>query len=373
MNKFGFIGHPIDAKTFRAYVNSLSLLERILYRGISDRGLRILPPKRFYNFKKVRSLSGEATEGDMFIIPLMPTRIASLPEEAILKLIERYIKSSERNNAKLIGLGGFTSVVGNEGQVLSKRVGVPLTSGNTLTAALALQGIYKAAHIMDISLSSATVAVIGATGDIGSICTKILSWRVKKINIAARNEKKLQDFADSISREGSAEAEVFKYSKDAVRQADIILTATSAVTTVIDAANLKPGSIVCDVAIPSNIAKEVSQVRNDILVFEGGLAKIPYPDDLESEKLSVAFPPNSIYGCLAETMALTFERRFEPFSMGRGNITESKITEIETIAKKHGITLADFFCGYKFYTDEDIENIRKNAVKNKEGAYATQR
>ncbi|MCX5668094.1 MAG: shikimate dehydrogenase [Candidatus Omnitrophica bacterium] len=373
MNKFGFVVHPIDAFTFKACTKPWFLLEKILPKEMFENILTKLPPKRFRIFKKVRSMSGKSIDGDMLTISLLPSQIYSFPEETVLRLIGECIKYCERSGAKIVGLGGFTSVIGNEGEALSRRVKVPLTSGNTLTAALALQGIYKAAYAMELSLPSAVVAVIGATGDIGSICTKILSKRVKKVNIAARNEEKLQEFASRIRQEGSAEVRVFKYSKDAVREADIVLTVTSAITTVVDPVSLKPGSIVCDVAMPANIAREVVQARDDILVFEGGLAKIPYPEDCKIEKLSTAFPPNGIYGCLAETMTLAFEERFESFSLGRGNITESKITEIESMAKKHGIALADFFCGYKTYTKQDIENIRKNAKKNKEVAYAAQK
>jgi len=75
-------------------------------------------------------------------------------------------------------------------------------------------------------------------------------------------------------------------------------------------------------------------------------------------------PAGSIYGCLAEGIALTFEGRFENYSIGRGNITEEKVGEISRIAKKHGLQLAEFFCGYKFYSDEDIETIKQNAKRN---------
>ena len=42
-------------------------------------------------------------------------------------------------------------------------------------------------------------------------------------------------------------------------------------------------------------------------------------------------------------MALALERRFEPFSQGRGFITRERVEEIETIAALHGIHLAPLF------------------------------
>jgi predicted amino acid dehydrogenase len=226
---------------------------------------------------------------------------------------------------------------------------------------------------MGTTLSDSTAAIIGATGDIGSICTKMLSRKVKKLNIAARNEKRLQEFADTVKSYGRADVEVFKYTKDAVRGADIVLSATSAVVTIIDPANLKPGAIVCDVAVPANIAREVALSRDDILVFEGGLAKLPYPKDIMNNIVLELLPQNSIYGCIAETMTLTLEGRFEPYSIGRGNITEKKLSDMKNMAEDNGIGLSDFFCGYKTFSDKDIENIRKNADRKREGHLVAKR
>jgi predicted amino acid dehydrogenase len=373
MNKFGFIAHPIDTASFYDFLGAWGrfakkMPERVI-RDISNH----IPPYKLCSYNNIRSKENISVAGVIVSIPRLPIQIASAPEEEILSLIEKGIKLCVRRGAQIVGLGGFTSVVGNEGEALSRRVSVPLTSGNTFTASLALDGIFKAAHLMELVLSGSTIAVIGATGDIGSICTKILSRKCKKLNIAARNEDKLQEFAAVIKKYGKSEVEVFKYTKDAVKDADIILSATSAVSTIIEPEYLKSGAIICDVSLPANIAREVTRIRNDVFVFEGGLAKIAYPEDIKNARLKSILPGNSIYGCAAETMTLTFEGKFEPYSIGRGNIKEEKIYEIKDMAAKYGITLSDFFCGYKFYTNEDINGIKMNAKKNKERMYVTQR
>ncbi len=372
MNKFGFIVHPIDMQTFYDHLGFLGKLMKVLPENVARKFTASLSPRHLTSYNQIRSLKGTVS-GEIVTLPLLPIQIASLGEEKVLDLIEAGINICVKRGAQIVGLGGFASVVGNEGEVLSKRVAVPLTSGNTLTASLALDGIYKAAYLMGAPLQTSTAAIIGATGDIGSICTKILSKKVKKLNIAARNKQRLQEFANTIRQYGKAEVEVFKYTQDAVRDADIVLSATSAVTTIIEPANLKSGAVVCDVAIPPNIAKEVALSRNDIMVFEGGLAKLPYPNDIINESVISLLPKDSVYGCIAETMTLALEGRLEGYSIGRGNITEERLTEIKSMAALHGIVVSDFFCGYKMFTDEDIENIKKNAERNKERVYATQR
>jgi hypothetical protein len=60
--------------------------------------------------------------------------------------------------------------------------------------------------------------------------------------------------------------------------------------------------------------------------FRGILNRHPFPD--------------VVHGCLLEGMALALERRFEPFSRGRGAITPVRVEEMEAIAARHGIYLA---------------------------------
>jgi hypothetical protein len=44
-------------------------------------------------------------------------------------------------------------------------------------------------------------------------------------------------------------------------------------------------------------------------------------------------------------MTLALERRFEPFSEGRGFITPDRVEEIEKMAARHGIHLAPLYNG----------------------------
>jgi hypothetical protein len=53
--------------------------------------------------------------------------------------------------------------------------------------------------------------------------------------------------------------------------------------------------------------------------------------------------PDVVHGCLLEGMALALERRFEPFSQGRGFITPERVEEIAAIAARHGIHLAPLY------------------------------
>ena len=373
MDKFAFIGHPIDLNHLYSLLGKWGFLAKKIPRHFLYNILLNAPPYKYSEINNIRSLTGSTACGFVVICPLLPHQVAFLDENIVIEKVVQAVRLSEKLGAKMAILGGFTSIVGNEGEVVSKKVNIAVTSGNTYTACLAIKGIEKAAKKMNIDLNKATLAVIGATGDIGSACSRVFSKKVKKINIVARNEKRLFEFSDIIRNYGSSDVQVFKRTTDAIKEADIVVTVTSAISVLIEPKDLKPGSVVCDVAIPANMAREISNMRNDILAFEGGLAKPPFMEDIKNKDWERAIPPNSIFGCLSEGLLLALDGRFENYSIGRGNITETKIKEMFEIEKKHGFDVADFFCGYKTYTEEDIDNIRKNAERNKEKAYAVKR
>ena len=368
MDQFGFVIHPFDAKTSRSVAGCRESFDDIISRSGGEFMPKARLPYTLCSFERVRSREGLAISGVCAAVPLMPIEFDSLDRDVVLGVVEQAVSLLAKKGARIVGLGGFTSIAADDGAALSKKAGVPLTSGNTLTAALALEGIYRAVYELDMSLLSATAAIVGATGDIGWACAGALSKKVKKLNIAARNEKRLDGLAAELRR-GKAAVETFKYAKDAVHGADIVISAASALDTVINPVHLKPGAIVCDVALPANIGRELARARDDILVFDGGLATIHHPEDVRNEQLGASVHANSIFGCLAETMALTFEGRFEPYSTGRGRITEEKMTQIKAIARKHGIMLADFSCGDRRFTTADIKRIRENALKARNECY----
>jgi len=310
--------------------------------------------------------SGCSTQGYGIIVPILPEHLVTWGEEPVLNKVIEAGRLAQRLGAKIVGLAGFTSVVGNEGEELAKHLQIAVTSGNSLTAALSLQGLRKSADLMGIRLNESTVAIIGATGDIGSACTRVLAREVRNLHLVARNTSQLEEFAIQIRNESGCTVKVMKYVRDAIRDADLILTVTSAVTTLIEPEDVKPGAIICDVALPHNVATELLQKRSDVLAFEGGLAKFPVKYLEGNWKWRQLSPDGvTLFGCLAETVVLALEGRFENFSIGRGYITPERIKEIETIADRHGFRLADLRYGDFVWTEERIREVRVNANRSR--------
>ncbi len=133
-----------------------------------------------------------------------------------------------------------------------------------------------------------------------------------------------------------------------------MITVTSALEAIIHPEALKPGSVVCDVARPRDVSVLVAKTRPDVLVIEGGVISVP--GDVEFN-LNFGFPPKTAYACMAETMILALEGRYESFSLGR-KLEVEKVKEISALAVKHGFTLAGFRCFERAVGDEEIERTR---------------
>ena len=351
-----FIAHPLSLSS----LGVISGWPQSILNFFGSRNVRqFLEWKKPFVFNRIpRLVSKTGDEIDLIGVacPLMPDQLVSLPYEIVLKRIRESVELAENNGASLAVLGGFTSVIGNEGQDVSKMVNIAVTSGNTLTAGLTISGIEIAAQKIGLSKIRKCV-VIGATGDIGSACANYFATRVEFLACVARDQIKLEQMAERMNGAGYARIACYGKIREAVKDADVIISATSALTTIIEAADLAPGVIVSDVALPANIAREVARKRKDILVYEGGLSRPPFASRVTDQKWINLMPHEAIYGCLAEGLVLGFEKKFENFSIGRGNITDKKIKLIMNLSAKHGFETADFFSGDKFYNHGDLKLI----------------
>jgi predicted amino acid dehydrogenase len=101
----------------------------------------------------------------------------------------------------------------------------------------------------------------------------------------------------------------------------------------------------------------VAASRDDILVIDGGMVDVPGPVDFH---FNFGFPPGKVYACMAETIALALEGRFEDYTLGK-IITRERVEEIGMIARKHGFRLSGFRSFEREVTPQQIEEVRRNA------------
>lgn len=351
MEKFAFIVHPFIAKDVSRKFSFTKSWPDGLVEGV----LKYIPPFKTSHITGVQSTLSQ-TEGWFVTCPLTSRQMIEMPEPYVVQKIIKAGKVAEKLGAKIIGLGAFTSVVGDAGVTIAKNLNIAVTTGNSYTVATALEGTRQAAKIMGIDLERANVLILGATGSIGGACAQILAREVRYLTLAARNEEKLEKLAEQILRKTGLAVKVTANTKSALKSADIIIAVTSAVDSIIEPEDLKSGAIVCDVARPRNVSRRVAEMRNDILVIEGGVVEVPGDVDFG---LNFGFPQGTAYACIAETMILSLEQRYENFTLGR-ELSVKQVETIEKLGKKHGFKLAGFRSFERAITADEIETIKAN-------------
>lgn len=354
MEKFAFIIHPLSIKD----MEHVSPILKYIPDSLLEACLKMKKPFKVSHITGIQSPYSEA-EGWFVGCPLTAKQMVELPEEFVMDRIIESGKVAQELGAKIVGLGAFTSVVGDAGITVAKNLDIAVTSGNSYTVATAVQGTEAAVKLMGKSLADCRAVVVGASGSIGSAATRLLAGEVSHITLVARHLAPLEEIAQDIIKQNKCQVQVTDNIHEALHNADIVLTVTSALDFLIDPADLKPGAVVCDVARPRNVSKEVSAKRRDVLVIEGGVIDVPGNVDFH---FNFGFPPHTSYACMAETMILALEGRYENFTLGR-NLELEKIITIAELAKKHHFKISGFRNFERAVTKEEIDSVRNFAAQ----------
>ena len=351
VTRFGFVIHPIKPKDVARRYPFVKLLPDRLIEAV----LPFKRPVLASEIKGVRSKTGAETEGWFIAVPLTPDQMVNrLPLEKVYERITQAADMAADLGADLIGLGAFTSVVGDGGRTVSERARIGVTTGNSYTIATAIQGTIKAAHLLEIDIPNATLAVVGATGSIGKTAAKILARDFGKVILVGRDQERTAAVA--------AEIEGAEATTDITRlqEADAIVTVSSAAKELILPEHLRPGCVVCDVARPRDVSARVARDRPDVLVIEGGVVKVP--GDVEFN-FNFGFPEKMAYACMSETMILALEgdKSLFNFTVGK-DVSVEQVDTISRLAEKHGFELARFRAFEKEVSDESIARARKARI-----------
>lgn len=354
---FAFIFHPIDIK--KDVSRKLPLLGKILTEGQINFFSRYFPPVYISEIEGIRSMdTGKGLKGWFIACPFTPPVMMSLPEQIVYKKLVACGHMAERLGARILGLGALTSVVGDAGITVANRLDIPVTTGDSYTVYVAVEAIQEAARVMGMTMGEAHVAVVGATGAIGKTCAQLLARDVGHLTLIGRRQDALDALRETC--EGQHAQVTATTDINAIYHADLILTVTSAVHAVIEPQHIKPGAVVLDVARPRDVSPKVAALRDDVLVIEGGMVEVPGAVDFHFD---FGFPPKKSFACMAETMALALEGRYEDYTVGK-EISIDRALEIGEIAQRHGFHLSGFRSFEKPVDAATIALLREKAVVN---------
>jgi predicted amino acid dehydrogenase len=341
---FALIGHQ---ESWRAAADVLAVLRGPDHPPLPDHEIQdILPwiPPRTICHVETRSIAGAKARGLYIDSFIPPGRLEAGYLHENLARVRAAASCAIQAGAKIVSLGGFSSILieGNFDQ-LPERHGTVFTTGNTLTVGFIVQGIRRMCALEGRNLRRSTLLIVGATGDVGSGCARCLAPFVKRMLLNARNVDRLRRLAAELEADG-VQVEIAAGLQQFSAEAGIVICAASLASPSLLLGRIAPGAIVCDAGYPKNLSPGARMA--DASVFFGGLGQIAgglsFTPDFQGVLNRHPFP-DVVHGCLLEGMALALERRFEPFSQGRGFITPERVAEIETVSARHGIFLAPLY------------------------------
>lgn len=358
MDTFAFIIHPIDPR--RDISRKYPLLGRIATDWMIENISPLWPPVYLSEINGITSLeTGKEIKGWLIACPLSPQHFIHLPEKQVYRKIIETGRLAERLGAKILGLGAFTSVVGDAGLTIARALDIPTTTGDAYTVAIAVETVLEAARMVEISLQTSTTAVVGATGAIGQASAELLAGQVGGLLLIGRRPQALEELKERINLRFPQVNITISTELAALKNAQLVLTVTNAIEAVVGLQDIRPGTVICDVARPRDVAITAA-ARDDILVIDGGVVDVPGRVDFHFD---FGLPQGKAYACMAETFSLALEGRFEDYTLGQ-EIGPSRVEEISNIANKHGFRLSGFRSFDVTVTQDQIEHIRKIVCKH---------
>ncbi len=332
---FGLIGHLTNLEHAQAVAHQLG------YPEYADQGLEFwcMAPPQIVDDITVTSVTGKTIYGKYVESCFLPEMLASQRVKAATRKIINAMAHAQKHGIDITALGGFSSII-FENFDLAKMSHVRnieldfrrFTTGNTHTAYIICQQIEQAAPQVGIDLRKATVAVCGATGDIGSAVCRWLNSQldVQDLLLVARNRDRLEDLQAELGR-----GKILNL-MEALPLADIVVWVASMPKGVeLTPEQLKTPSLMIDGGYPKNMGTKIQ--HPEIHVLSGGIVEHALDIDWKiMEIVNMNVPSRQMFACFAEAMLLEFEGWHTNFSWGRNQITVEKMQQIGAVSRKHG-------------------------------------
>lgn len=376
--RFAFILHWLQADDIQMLDPSLRALPRQAREDLAEKLGELGKPSVLSNVR-VRGKDGSTAVGDFIAIPCSAAQLMAMDAKKAAERVQEAVDLGVERGAKVVGLGGYTSIVTRAGTTLDA-TGAALTTGNGFTIEAALMAADHGCSILGKDQKKITAAIVGAAGSIGSGLIQILAGRVKRlylfvnpatlpaksfgrlrrsltVALKAYHAKELlakpgtildrsgplfekfetvEDLAEALLRD----PDFFVISDDCkadLKHAEIVYSATNSTDKLITPEDLRPQSMVCDLSRPGNISHRCREERDDVLLFDGGVISFPQTPELG---LGYDMPKGVSFACVAETVMLALKKHYKDTSVG-ASPSHSEIAMLRKFAEETGFTLAD--------------------------------
>ncbi len=307
--KFAILGHLIDEEHIKQIPKS----------WIKDN--LIVSPE--FNLNK--------TKGHILGLKSTAQQMMTTPKEDIRTYVEDAILfAEEKLDVEIVQLGALTTSVTTGGKWLieNKKLNCYLNHGDSYTSAITCQAVNKAIEKRKLISDELIISIVGAYGIIGEAVSKILVPKFKKSILVGRQENKFKKLVSKLDGNFEITTELN------TNEADVIVTATSHPTALLEQKHLKKKAIVVDVSQPPNLSEEVCKKRPDIVRIDGGYVNNPIKYNFPIPGM----PKNKCYSCMAEVIMQAMENEKRNHI---GSIDINHLKKTEKWGEKYGFILKD--------------------------------
>ena len=356
---FAFLVHPRNtADIYRKYPFFKYFPDRF-----TDWAFRHFWPVVLSEVEGVTSIkNGKKIKGFILTVPLTAKQMLEDREFAVKRIIDT-IKLAEKLGAKIVGLGALISSLTKGGLDLVDKVKPNITTGHALTVHTVTGNLFRFVDIFKLDKNKVLVAIVGATGSIGSSSLKVLARAGYDNFLLVDIERKAHFFDNLVAELKKMNPDVkIKTSSQirSIKEADFIITATNAPEAVVTSEDLKSGAVIIDDAQPSDVSPEVFD-REDVIAIEGGLIHTPNIKNHFNFSLKDKYDN---FSCMGEIMVLSAHEHNQNYVIDRPSLEH--IDEISSMARKMGIRLSQFQNAKEVISQEKlnrVDNIIKNNIK----------
>ena len=361
INRFAFVIHPLSVRMIKAHPHFR--WARALPDGLVEWAASFMPPMYVSRVTgAVSPTTGQRVEGILYTLGATPRRMMRQGVRSTYDKLLEVAHRAQRRGARIMGLGAFTSVVGDAGRTVAHEADIAITSGNSLTVAATLEAAKQAVIRMGATdLTKGRAMIVGATGSIGAVCARLIAQAIRDVVLISIEPERLIELKRRILAETpGARVVIGTHSGDLLPDCDLVVTSTSAFgQRVVDISQCKPGAVVCDVARPHDISPAEAAIRPDVLVIDSGEVLIPGHVDFGYD---IGLPPGVSYACLAETCLLAMAGRFEDYTIGR-ELSMGRVKEIYRLFQAHGFRIAGLHSFDESVTEEQLAEKRRLAER----------
>jgi len=367
VNRFAYLIHPLSRDHLKK-VKAVEIISEISpgSMGAVEKAMAYTPPFIYSQITGIKSPTGVEAQGWLISIGETPEQMQAHPAQFTTKKILKAAQKAKKLGAQVMGIAMLPKGLHGTSIDVGKHAVLPITTGNSYTASTALWATAEAVRQMGLTklknrkIIKAKAMVIGATGTVGTICSRLLATAFEEVVLVSRNMAKLLTLKDVIQTEKpELKIQVSTRADRYLETMDVVVMASSGAKNSIDIMRVKPGSVITDITRPMIFTPKQVAKRQDVLVITGGEILLP---GKTIEMKDIGLPEKIAYAGLAETIILALEGRFEEFNTGSETQWE-KVKEIYKLGLKHGMKLASISGVSGVLSEDDIARVKAQALK----------